>query len=783
VTAEIVLTLTILGAAVLLFITEWLRVDLVALLVLASLALTRLVTPVEAVSGFSNPAVVTVWAVFILSGGLSRTGVANVLGRQVLRLGGQSEPRLIIVIMLTAGVMSAFMNNVGVAALLLPVVLNITRQTGLSRGRLLMPLAFGSLLGGLTTLIGTPPNILANNALLDFGLAPFRFFDFTPMGVILMLTGVLYMVVIGRRLLPAGDGSASRRKADQPTLGQVYELRELLFVIPLHSGSPLVGKTLGTSRLGSALGLNVFGIIRNGRMQLAPTPEVVLQDGDQLLSIGPQTRLDELHGWSRLTIELGTIDIDSLVSDQIQLIELKIDPESSFVGKNLRELEFRRRYGANVLAIMHTEKPLRTNLQRTLLRGGDTLLVQTPRQYIPELQASHDFHVEPVRAPEAYQLNERLLTIELPKDSTLVGKTLAESRLGDAFGLTVLGIRRNGTRHLIPDAEYTLAAGDRLLVQGKEEDVDLLRGLQNLHINREALPDLQALESEQVALVEVMLSPHTTLVGKTLRQLHFREKFGLNVLSIWREGRAFHSDLRDLTLRFGDALLLYGPRERLMVLGSEPDFLVLAEEVQEPPRLNRAPVASLVMVGMVLVVLLGWFPISIAAVVGGTVMVLTGCLTMEEAYRFIDWRAVFLIAGMLPLGIAMQTSGAAEFLAEAVVNTTGELGPIALISGLFLLTTLASQVMPNAVVMVLMAPIAINTAQNLALSPYALVMAVAIAASTSFLSPVGHPSNILVMGPGGYRFIDFVKVGLPLTILALIVTLLVLPVFWPVFLP
>jgi di/tricarboxylate transporter len=783
VTADIALTLTILGAAVLLFITEWLRVDLVALLVLASLAVTRLVTPTEAVSGFSNPAVITVWAVFILSGGLSRTGVANVLGRQVLRLGGQSEARLVVVIMLTSGIMSAFMNNVGVAAMLLPVVLNITRRTGLSRGRLLMPLAFGSLLGGLTTLISTPPNILANNALLDFGLAPFRLFDFTPVGVILMLTGVLYMVIFGRHLLPRGDESPSRRQPDQRTLGQVYDLRKLLFVIELNADSPLVGKKLGNSRLGSALGLNVFGIIRNGRKQLAPTPEVLMQTGDQLLSVGPQTHLDELHGWSRLNIEIGSIDIDSLVSEDVQLVELYIDPESFFVEKTLGELEFRRRFGANVLAIVRAGKPLLSNLQNTRLLSGDMLLVQTPSQRIAELQATPDFRVQPAETPDAYRLDERLLTIELPKDSTLVGKTLAESRLGDAFGLTVLGIRRDGTQHMIPEAKHILAAGDRLLVQGKEEDVDLLRGLQDLHIDREALPTLQALESEQVALVEVVLSPHTTLVGKTLRQLHFREKYDLNVLSIWREGQAYHTDLRDLTLRFGDALLLYGPREKLMVLGSEPDFLVLAEEVQEPLRLKKAPIASLVIVGMVLIVLLGWFPISIAAVIGVTVMVLTGCLNMEEAYRFIDWRAVFLIAGMLPLGIAMQASGAAQFLAEAVVQTAGGYGPIALIAGLFLLTTLASQFMPNAVVMVLMAPIAINTSQNLALSPYALVMAVAIAASASFLSPVGHPANILVMGPGGYRFIDYIKVGLPLSILVLIVTLLVLPIFWPVFLP
>jgi di/tricarboxylate transporter len=225
--------------------------------------------------------------------------------------------------------------------------------------------------------------------------------------------------------------------------------------------------------------------------------------------------------------------------------------------------------------------------------------------------------------------------------------------------------------------------------------------------------------------------------------------------------------------------LLYGPRERLRVLGLEPDFLVLTEAAQEAPRLSKAPVALLIMAAVLTPVILDLLPIAIAAVAGVVLMILTRCLTMEEAYRAIELKAVFLIAGMLPLGIAMEQTGAARFLAEGMVGLVGPLGPLAVMAGLFILAALASQVMPNPAVAVLLAPIALNTATDLGISPYPLMMAVAVSASAAFLSPVGHSANILVMGPGGYRFADYTKVGIPLTLVVLVVVLLVLPIFWP----
>jgi di/tricarboxylate transporter len=380
---------------------------------------------------------------------------------------------------------------------------------------------------------------------------------------------------------------------------------------------------------------------------------------------------------------------------------------------------------------------------------------------------------------ETYHLEERLTAMRLPADSSLVGKTLNESRLGDAFGLGVMGIVRQGATDLMPAPDEKLVADDLLLIKGRPEDLLILEGLQNLEIDQEPPPDLSELESEHVGLADIALSPRTTLTGKTLRQIFFRDKYGLSVLAIWREGRAYRSNLRDMALRFGDALLLYGRRERLRMLGEEPDFLVLTEAAQEAPRLKKAPIAILIMVAVLVPVILDWLPIAIAAIAGVILMVLTGCLTMGEAYRSIEWKAIFLIAGMLPLGIAMEQTGAARFLAEGMVDLVGGLGPLAVTAGLFILAALASQVMPNPAVAVLLAPIAFNTANDLGISPYPLMMAVAVSASAAFLSPVGHSANILVMGPGGYRFADYTKVGIPLTLVVLLVVMLAVPIFWP----
>jgi di/tricarboxylate transporter len=778
-TLEIVTVFAITALAVLLFVSERVRVDLVALLVMVSLALTGLITPVEALSGFSNPAVVTVWAVLILSAGLARTGVAGSIGHRVLRLAGNGEARLILMIMLMVGALSGFMNSIGVASLFLPVVIDIAKRTKIPPSKLLMPLAFAALMGGLITLIGTPPNILISEALRAANLEPFGMFDYTPVGVFVLVGGVAFVVLLGRRLLPDRDISRDTARGAQADYKEFYELQDRMAMVFLPDDSNLAGKTLGKSKLGSILGLNVVAIIHDGHTDLAPSAETVLQIGDRLLLEGRIDKLTEFHDRQHLVIEDEKIAIEKLTSAEIELVELELSQESSLINRTLRQIDFRQRYDLIVLAIRRGEIVWRTNLESITLQVGDKLLVQGDQAHLNTIREERDFIFLSSQAAQVYQLEERLMLVRLPEDSSLVGKTLTESRLGDAFGLGVMGIIRQEQTHLMPDPNERLEAGDTLLVKGRREDLLTVDGLQTLRIETEPPPALSELESAEVGLMEAVLSPHTSLVGKNLRQIHFRAKYGLSVLAIWREGKAYYSNLGEMALRFGDALLLHGARDRIQVLGSEPDFLVLTEEAQEAPRTNKALLAVLIMVVVLLPVIIGLVPIAIMVVVGVALMVLTGCLTMDEAYRAIEWKAVFLIAGMIPLGIAMQKTGAASFVATRMVDLLGVYGPIVVMAGLYILTSLASQVMPNPAAAVLLAPIALNAASDLGISPYTLAMTVAVAASAAFLSPVGHPANLLVMGPGGYRFSDYIKVGLPLTLVVLVVVMLVLPIFWP----
>jgi di/tricarboxylate transporter len=545
-----------------------------------------------------------------------------------------------------------------------------------------MPLAYGSLLGGLTTLIGTPPNILVSNALRDNGLTHFRLFDYTPIGVTIMVAGIAFVALIGRRLLPARDVAKESSTAGHQDLRDQYELQERMFLLRVPSDSVLANKTLVESRLGSVLGVHVLGIIRDGRTELAPDPSGVILAGDRLIVEGRLERMNELNSWHELVVEKDPIDLEQLLLTDVHMIEMWLADTSSLVGKTLNEIGFRNRYGVNVLAVLREGRPRRTNLQDMVLQAGDRLLVQGPAKTLDALKKVSDFQdlksVSISQLVNVYRLQERLLIMRVPESSTLTDKTLKESRLGDALGMRVLCIIRDDLTLPVPEPGEHLKGGDRLIMLGKREDLSILRGLEGLEIEQEALPDMSELESARIGLVEAVLSPRTTLAGKTLRQLHFREKYGLNVLAIWREGRAYRSNLRDMALRFGDAMLLYGPRDRLRMLGREPDFLVLTQEAQEAPRLERAKVASAIMGCVLLPVFLGWVPIYIAAVVGAALMVLTRCLTMEEAYRFIEWKAVFLIAGMLPLGIALHKTGAAKLLAEGVVSMVGPFGPVAI---------------------------------------------------------------------------------------------------------
>jgi di/tricarboxylate transporter len=715
---------------------------------------------------------------FILSGGLTQAGVASNIGSQVLKLAGNGEVRLMLAIMLTAAVLSAFMNNVGVAALLLPVVVVIARRTNIPPSRLLLPLAFGALLGGLTTLIGTPPNILASDAIRDAGFEPFKMFDFAPVGVVVLLFGIIFMITIGRRLLPKRDPTREITSTEDHDLEEMYDIRDRLLVLNIPPDSQLAGMSLLESQLGLTLGLNVIAVIHNGHTILSPGPDSIIRENDQLLAIGKPDQLNDLHRHQVETLERVPLTIERVKGLGIEVSRLTLEPDSKLVGKTIEKSGLRANYGLNVLAVRRAETFVRSELAAMELVSGDCLLVQGTTEDIDHISRQKGIDLKSAEDMDIDPLRERLLTAEVPQHSALVGRTLLESKLGYVFGLTVLTIDRGGQRLVLPEPEEIIAAGDYLLVQGTAENIQALRGLEELIIDR-SKPAIEELETANIGLTEVVLSPHTTLAGKDLNQLHFREKYGLNVLAIWRGGQAYTTELRDMALKFGDALLLYGAREKLQMLGREADFLVLAEEAQAPLRTKKAPIAILIMGAVLLSVIVGWLPIAIAAVLGGALMVLSGVLTMDEAHRYIQWPAVFLIAGMLPLGIAMQNSGAAQYITDGMMALVGDYGALAILAGLFVMSVLASQVMPNAAVIVLMAPIALAAAADADASPHAFLMGIAIAASASFMSPVSHPANILVMGPGGYRFKDYIRVGLPLTIVVFVIVLIVLPVVWP----
>lgn len=780
-TPDILLTFVILAAAVAFFLSGRLRMDLVAVLVMAVLALTGLLTPAEALSGFSNPVVITVIAVFILSAGLARTGVATRLGQQMLRISGSDERRLIVVIMLIAGILSGVMNNVGVAALLLPVVMDLARRTKTPPSRLLMPLTVAALLGGLMTLIGTPPNLIVSETLYSAGLSPFGFFSFTPVGVVILLAGMGYMLTIGRRLLPVRDPEQELRgAADAASLESLYGLKERLHLLRISPGSPLAGKTLAQSRLGLALGINVVGVLREGQVRLAPGPHDLLLVGDRLIVEGKQRRLDELNGDFLASADVD-VSLERLVSGEISLVEATVSPTSSLIGQTLAQINFRRRYGANVLGLQNNGDLRRTDLQDVPLQAGDQLVLQGPRALLSVLAGDNDFVAVRAESAHIQPIDERLLALRVPEGSSLVGRTLVESRLGSAFDLVVLGIVRGGETRLLPSPDEQLLANDTLLVEGAEEDLQALHGLQTLQIDPEEPDALDrlALESEEVGLAEVVLSPHTALVGKTLREIHFRDKYGLTVLAVWRSGRPYRTALGEMPLQFGDALLVFGPRERLPSLGSDRDFLVLTQSAQQPARLDKMPAALLILAAMLAVVIPGWVTVPIAALAAAALMVLAGCLSMDEAYQAVEWRAVFLISGMLALGLALQNTGAAQLVAEAIVGRVGGVSPIVIAAIFYLLAMVATQAMPTQAVAVLLAPIVLDSAVALGISPQPLLMLLAVAVASSALNPVAHPANVLVMGPGGYRFDDFLKVGIPLALLILLVSLIFVPLLWP----
>jgi di/tricarboxylate transporter len=589
-TFEIVLVLAILAGAVACFATERLPVDLVALLVLSTLLGSGILTPEQAVSGFSNTATVTVAAMFVLSAGLVRTGMVSLLGKRLTVVGRLGLRPTLIALMALIGVVSAFINNTAAVAIFLPIVLGLARDTGISPSKLLIPLSFASMFGGVCTLIGTSTNILVSSIAAQHGLSPFGMFELSPLGLVLFAVGALYLLTAGVRLIP------DRRAGTD--LAQSYGMGDYLTEILVLPESPAVGRPLRESPLVRDLDLDVLEIQRGGRLLPAPGAETVLAADDLL------------------------------------------------------------RVRCDVRKIRQAEKQ-----EGIVLKSG---------------------------------------------------------------------------------------------LKWRDED----------------------LRSSEAALLEAVIVPGSALEGKTLKEAGFRQIYGGTALAIRHRGEVMRERLGMTRLQSGDVLLVEVRRDRVEALKRNPDFVVVSEIGPDEPRRGKLLLALAIVAGVVALAALDLLPIVGSAILGSVLMVLTRCLTLDEAYQAIEWRVVFLLGGILPLGIALETSGAAGLLSSLLVDTIGAWGPLALLSAFYLLTSLLTETMSNNATAALLAPIAISAASSLGVDPRPFLVAVTFAASASFMTPVGYQTNTLIYGPGHYRFADFLRIGTPLNLLFWVIATLLIPRFW-----
>ena len=587
-TPDILIVLIILVCAAVLFASERVPVDLVALLVLGTVLVSGLVTLEEGISGFSNPATVAVAAMFVLSAGLEKTGALNAVGRALTRW-GQTPGRLVLATMLIVGAVSAFINNTAAVAVFIPLCLAAARQTGTPPSRVLIPLSYAAQFGGVCTLIGTSTNLLVDAVSRRAGAGEFGMFEFLPLGLVLVVTGTLYLAFDGRWLLP-DRGSASN--------GTGYGLQDYLSEIRVTADSPLIG--------GRALDQPLF-----------------------------------------------------------------------------REHE-----------------------------------------------------------------------------------------------ISLTGVIR-GEERLWPVAGAELAAGDVLLLRGGVQSLLDFRQAAKCELEPDFVPDEAQLTGGKLALTEPLVAPRSELRDLTLPESRLFERSGLLVLAIRRNGAALATQLRKLRLQVGDSLLLLGRPDDIARLDTSGDLLPM-QPVQHPAlRAGKARLAAGLVVLVIVLAALKVLPILTAAILGCAALILTRCVTIEEAYEAVDWRVVILLAGVLPLGLAMEKTGAAQLLVQHVLGVAGYEHPAVLLSLLYLLTAILTELMSNTAAAALLAPIALSTAAALGASPRPFLMAVAFAASTSFSTPIGYQTNTMVYNIGGYRFTDFLKVGLPLNVLFWVLSSWLIPKLWP----
>lgn len=590
-TVDIAIVLAIVVGAAILFATEKLPVDMTAILVMAVLLLSGIITPEEGISGFSNTATVTVAAMFIISAALNKTGAVLFVGELASKMFKYNFWLGVIVMMMAVGLLSAFINNTPVVAVFIPVVLRIAASNNISSSKILMPLSFASMFGGVCTLIGTSTNILVSSIAVQYGQPAFSMFEFTSLGLLFFGAGLIYMVFVGIRMIKAKDVPSD--------LTQKYSMSDYLTDIVLLPEAKSVGTRLVESPLIKEVEIDILDVVRNGRRLLRPTSEIVFEANDVLRVRGDVKKIQDLK--DRVGIKLKS--------------DLKL----------------------------------------------------------------------------------------------------------------------------------------------KDEDF----------------------KAEDLQLVEAIISPNSRLIGKTIKSSRFRNLYRANALALRHSGQLYHTDFIDMPLKPGDALLMEVRKENLDDLKRDPDFVLVSGVDLPKYRKSKIIPALLIVAGVIVTATFNIMPIMISAIIGSILLVFTKCISLEETYKSIEWNIVFLLGGILSLGIALEKTGAALLLANNIVSLIGFLGPVAIVAALYLITTLFTEIMSNNASAVLLAPIAIAVAESMGISARPLLMAVTFAASASFMTPVGYQTNTMIFGVGQYKFSDFLKVGAPLNLIFWILATIFIPILFP----
>lgn len=617
------ITLTILVLSAIFFMNGKIRSDVVALCALVLLLVFQILTPEEALSGFSNSIVIMMVGLFVVGGAIFQTGLAKMISAKILRMAGKSELKLFILVMLVTAAIGAFVSNTGTVALMLPIVVSLALSANMNASRLLMPLAFASSMGGMMTLIGTPPNLVIQNTLTENGYAPLSFFSFTPVGIICVLTGIIVLIPLSKIFLSKkgqNNNNKTNRNKSLNELVKEYQLADNLF-------------------------------------------------------------------------------------------RIKVNPKSPVIGKNVVELDIRKKYGLNVLEVRR--------------------ISQSQSRFLKSV-------------------NQKLAT-----DTTLQSE----------------------------DVIYVMGDFDRIHQIAQELDLYII----DSHTTEESGKNKEnSLDFYDIGIAEILLMPNSRLINQSVKDAGFRDKYNLNVLGIRRKKEYILHDIKDEKIHSGDVLLVQGTWNDIARLSEDQsEWVVLGQPLTEAAKVTldyKAPVATAIMVLMIAAMMFDFIPIApvTAVMIAGLLMVLTGCFrNVESAYKTINWESIVLIAAMLPMSLALEKTGASKVISHSLVTGLGQYGPVILLAGVYFTTSLMTMFISNTATAVLLAPIAMQSAIGIGVSPYPFLFAVTVAASMCFASPFSTPPNALVMPAGQYTFMDYVKVGLPLQIIIGVIMIFTLPLIFP----